>query len=179
MLLALTILFAFGFMGIKVVEYEHKWKHGLLPGERYRPQGLDDTPESSAETTAAAASKPASTTAASRPATSRAAGTFEERSRIAPAPRGPAGLADDAPDAKPRRPEVRNVHIFFGVYFLMTGLHGLHVLGGIVAIAWILLRARKGHFSSAYFTPVDLVGLYWHLVDMIWIFLFPLLYLIH
>jgi cytochrome c oxidase subunit 3 len=52
------------------------------------------------------------------------------------------------------------------------------VLAGIGAIIWILLRARRGEFGPAYFTPVDFTGLYWHLVDIIWIFLFPLLYLI-
>jgi cytochrome c oxidase subunit 3 len=71
-----------------------------------------------------------------------------------------------------------NTQIFFGIYFLMTGLHGLHVLAGMGAIAWILVRSVKGHFGPEYFTPVDFVGLYWHLVDLIWIFLFPLLYLI-
>ena len=70
------------------------------------------------------------------------------------------------------------MQIFFGIYFLMTGLHGLHVLAGMVAITWILIRSIKGHFGPEYFTPVDFVGLYWHLVDLIWIFLFPLLYLI-
>lgn len=72
-----------------------------------------------------------------------------------------------------------NVHIFFGIYFCMTGLHGLHVIAGMSVIAWLLYGAFKGRFSSEYFTPVDLGGLYWHLVDLIWIYLFPLLYLIH
>jgi len=69
--------------------------------------------------------------------------------------------------------------MFFSFYFMMTGLHGIHILGGMGAILWVLWRATKGHFSSRYYTPVDLVGLYWHLVDLIWIYLFPLLYLIH
>ena len=51
-------------------------------------------------------------------------------------------------------------------------------MAGMAAIAWVLLRARRGEFGPAYFTPVDFTGLYWHLVDLIWIFLFPLLYLI-
>lgn len=72
-----------------------------------------------------------------------------------------------------------NLHIFFGIYYLMTGLHALHVLIGIAAIGWLLVRSLKGHFGPDYFIPVDLVGLYWHFVDLIWIFLFPLLYLIH
>jgi len=76
-----------------------------------------------------------------------------------------------------RRPA--NVQIFFSIYFLMTGLHGIHVLVGMGAILWILVRSVRGDFGPEYFTPVDFVGLYWHLVDLIWIFLFPLLYLIH
>ena len=71
-----------------------------------------------------------------------------------------------------------NGNLFFGLYFMMTGLHGLHVLGGIAAITWILVKTIKGQFSSEWYTPVELVGMYWHLVDLIWIYLFPLFYLI-
>jgi cytochrome c oxidase subunit 3 len=67
---------------------------------------------------------------------------------------------------------------FFAFYFMMTGLHGFHILAGIGVLSWILMRARRGEFSASYYTPVDLVGLYWHLVDLIWIYLFPLYYLI-
>jgi cytochrome c oxidase subunit 3 len=69
-------------------------------------------------------------------------------------------------------------HLFFGIYFVMTGLHGLHVIAGMIVIAWVFLRARGGAYGAAYNTPVENVGLYWHLVDLIWIFLFPLLYLV-
>jgi cytochrome c oxidase subunit III len=68
--------------------------------------------------------------------------------------------------------------MFFSFYFLMTGLHGIHVIIGMIAITWVLVRAMKGHFTPDYYGPVDLTGLYWHLVDMIWIYLFPLMYLI-
>lgn len=71
------------------------------------------------------------------------------------------------------------VNTFFSCYFLMTGLHGIHVVVGMGLITWLLIRSLRNEFSSEYFTPVDLIGLYWHLVDLIWIFLFPLLYLIH
>jgi len=74
--------------------------------------------------------------------------------------------------------EGTNPHIFFSVYFMMTGLHGIHVLGGMGVITWMIMRVRKNEFSSQYYTPLEITGLYWHLVDMIWIFLFPLLYLI-
>jgi cytochrome c oxidase subunit 3 len=123
-----------------------------------------------------------------------------QRSNVPVAPRGPAGMAteSDSHDASvhadkphdaaaheddpfpdklgPDRPA--NAHIFFGIYFVMTGLHGIHVLVGMAVIAWLLVRAVRGDFSSEYFTPVDLGGLYWHVVDLIWIFLFPLFYLI-
>ncbi len=69
-------------------------------------------------------------------------------------------------------------HIFFSVYFGLTALHGIHVVVGMGLIAWVFVNARRGKYSSKYFTQVEVVGLYWHLVDLIWIFLFPLLYLI-
>lgn len=71
-----------------------------------------------------------------------------------------------------------NPHIFFSIYFAMTGLHGFHVIGGMGLISWMIYRTRRNEFSPEYYTPLEMTGLYWHLVDMIWIFLFPLLYLI-
>jgi cytochrome c oxidase subunit 3 len=74
---------------------------------------------------------------------------------------------------------VERLGIFMGIYFSLTALHAVHVIVGIGVMFWILIGAIRGRFDSQYFTPVDMVGLYWHLVDMIWIYLFPLLYLIH
>lgn len=71
-----------------------------------------------------------------------------------------------------------HTHVFFGLYFALTGLHGLHVAIGIGVLAWVMWRNNRGEFSAEYWTPVDLAALYWHLVDLIWIYLFPLLYLI-
>jgi cytochrome c oxidase subunit 3 len=71
-----------------------------------------------------------------------------------------------------------NAALFFSFYFVMTGLHGIHVLIGMVAIGWILMRMHRGDFNSHKFAPVEFVGLYWHIVDLVWIFLFPLLYLV-
>ena len=68
--------------------------------------------------------------------------------------------------------------IFFSIYYVMTGLHAIHILAGMGTITWLLWRSLLGHFGPDYFGPVDYVGLYWHLVDLIWIYLFPLLYLI-
>ena len=60
----------------------------------------------------------------------------------------------------------------------MTGLHAIHIIAGIIALGWLYWRCLNNHWRSDYFGPVDYVGLYWHLVDLIWIYLFPLLYLI-
>ncbi len=76
-------------------------------------------------------------------------------------------------------PPPEHTNMFFTVYFAMTGLHGIHVLVGVFVFIWLLIRAIKGQFTPEYFGPVDYAALYWHIVDLIWIFLFPLLYLIH
>ena len=67
---------------------------------------------------------------------------------------------------------------FFSIYYMMTGLHGIHVVIGMGLITWMMVKAWKGSVHSGYYTPVENTGLFWHLVDIIWIFLFPLLYLI-
>jgi cytochrome c oxidase subunit 3 len=68
--------------------------------------------------------------------------------------------------------------LFFGIYYCMTGVHAIHIIGGMLVISWLIVKAARKEFHSKYFGPVDNVGLYWHLVDFIWIYLFPLLYLI-
>lgn len=68
--------------------------------------------------------------------------------------------------------------VFFSLYFMMTGLHGLHVLAGMLVLASVLVLAARGKFSDRYSTPVEISGLYWHFVDLVWIYLFPLFYLI-
>jgi cytochrome c oxidase subunit 3 len=117
---------------------------------------------------------------------------------VLPASIGPGGLSAIKPEEKiaaehaaaghvehsdkPHLEDARlpvNTHKFFAIYYAMTGLHGIHVVIGIAMIGWLILRGMKGHFNSKYFAPVDLGGLYWHIVDLVWIFLFPLFYLIH
>ena len=71
-----------------------------------------------------------------------------------------------------------NAQIFFSLYFAMTGLHALHMVIGVGILSTLIYQASKGKFSAEYMTPVDVSGLYWHFVDIIWIYLFPLLYLI-
>jgi cytochrome c oxidase subunit 3 len=72
----------------------------------------------------------------------------------------------------------QNAQLFFSFYFAMTGFHALHMVVGIGLLIWILSLAVKGRFHSEYYNPVENMGLYWHFVDIIWIFLFPLLYLV-
>jgi len=71
-----------------------------------------------------------------------------------------------------------HAEIFFALYFVMTGLHALHMIVGIGIFIWLTVMAWKGRFTPEYNTPVEMGGLYWHFVDIIWIYLFPLLYLI-
>jgi cytochrome c oxidase subunit III len=75
-------------------------------------------------------------------------------------------------------PFERQAEIFFSFYFAMTGMHAVHMIIGIGLLTALVLQARRGRFSAAYHTPVELAGLYWHFVDIVWIFLFPLLYLL-
>jgi cytochrome c oxidase subunit 3 len=72
----------------------------------------------------------------------------------------------------------RQVAIFMSFYFGMTGLHALHMIIGIPIVAIIAWQAHRGRFGAEYFTPVEMIGLYWHFVDIVWVFLYPLLYLI-
>lgn len=75
-------------------------------------------------------------------------------------------------------PHAGDAEIFFYLYFIMTGLHALHLTLGIVVVAVIGVMAWRGHFTARYYTPVEVTGLYWHFVDIVWIFLYPLIYLV-
>jgi len=68
--------------------------------------------------------------------------------------------------------------LFFSLYFMMTGVHALHVVIGMSLIGWLMKRTSRGDFGPQFYTPVELVGFYWHFVDLVWIYLFPLLYLV-
>jgi cytochrome c oxidase subunit III len=70
------------------------------------------------------------------------------------------------------------VNMFYSVYFLATGLHAFHVIVGASVLLWLMMRVKQGKYSAEHYVPVELGALYWHLVDLVWIFLFPLLYLI-
>lgn len=156
-------------------------------GEETPDEGGADVPDEAVEAAPAPAQVPAP------PAPVDA--LWPPKSVLPNAAEGPGGISLDAIEAHegapqaahapeprphhtidPTRPD--NAHLFFGLYFLMTGLHGLHVLIGMGIIGWLIFRTVFDHFGRSYYTPIDLGGLYWHIVDLIWIFLFPLYYLI-
>lgn len=186
-MLAATLFFAFVFMGVKYIEYKAKWEHGLLPG-KYFTGGAHETgaqgdgeADSAGHIDAAAPLHDDAAHAAGHPESVIPEGAMLEieRSTIAPAALGPSGLADSALDASHEGDVPANVHLFFSIYFVMTGLHALHIIAGIIAMLLLIKYARRRLYGSDYYTPVELVGLYWHFVDLVWIYLFPLLYLIH
>ncbi len=72
----------------------------------------------------------------------------------------------------------RHAQIFFSLYFVMTGLHAIHMIIGLGLMTWMLVWTLNGTITKEYATPIEISGLYWHFVDIVWIFLFPLLYLI-
>ncbi len=77
-----------------------------------------------------------------------------------------------------RQAPLPQVELFFCFYFFMTGMHALHMVIGVGLLTYLVIQARRSRFSASYYAPVENVGLYWHFVDIVWIFLFPLLYLI-
>jgi cytochrome c oxidase subunit 3 len=164
-----TLLCAGVFLGIKYTEYKVKWDHHMVPGQAR---------------IAAAFGAEVEPLEGSIPGEPPPRGFHPHREHLEETLRHAdeeAGVQVFSPTLyKARLDErIKRLGTFFGIYFCLTGLHAIHVICGIIAIVWILVRAWKGQFSPEHYVPVDCVGLYWHLVDLIWIYLFPLLYLIH
>ena len=115
MYIGLTMLLGLAFLGVKSIEYSHKYHDGLIPALSWAP----------------------------------------------------------GPDAHP------HLLTFFGLYFVMTGMHALHMIIGLGIMAVVALKALRGRYSKENYIGVEILGLYWHFVDLVWIFLFPLLYLLN
>jgi cytochrome c oxidase subunit 3 len=204
-MLLITLAGAFTFLVIKYFEYTHKFHEGIYPGMAYYqvPEHAETFDKKigvySLSTLAVPVvmpepdlsmpiSEPSTVPKASQGQSGLNLDALSEVERGDLDQEAIAGLeseleAEQASETHdlhhlqdPLRP--KDAHMFFNIYFMMTGLHGIHVLIGIFVISWLLYKAQKGQFSDKYFTPVDLGGLYWHVVDLIWIFLFPLFYLI-
>lgn len=181
-LIVLTMFFGTVFLGVKAIEYTDKYNHGFVPVTGWNKKVKEDPAVEHAEVHA-------------KPCYEVAHG--EEHKYVNP--RGEfqwtdcslAKLAQDGNylttaeknsyfsngeiDANKFRDRVR---IFFWIYFVMTGLHALHMIVGLGLMTWLLWKAWKGVFKPDYYMPVEMSGLYWHFVDIVWIFLFPLLYLL-
>lgn len=158
-LLVITFLCAGGFLGIKYIEYHHKFHDGLLWGHHYNPSEEAQHPEIKVPPGAEQIHVPTEAELAANPDGHPQGGEPISAQEVLEHP--------------------KNVHIFFGIYFAMTGLHAIHVIVGMGVILWMIWRTLRGDFDSEYFAPIEFTGLYWHLVDLVWIYLFPLLYLIH
>ena len=194
-LIVLTMFFGAVFLGVKAVEYTDKYNHGLVP-----VTGLNRHAPATGETTHAVTDVPGSKPAATEGGHAAAAehvyanprGEFQwtDTSLVhlaleeqAADPKGTylttaekiGYFSNGQVDANKFRDKVR---IFFWIYFVMTGLHALHMIIGLGLMTWLGWKAWRGTFGPDYYMPVEMSGLYWHFVDIVWIFLFPLLYLL-
>ncbi|MFM7050584.1 MAG: cytochrome c oxidase subunit 3 family protein [Planctomycetota bacterium] len=196
--LALTLAGAIGFLVIKYFEYTHKFHLNLKWGQAFY-QPVDAAEADQLKVEPKPVENPVLAIAAPDPSAGASSAQLValppiDRTAIAAPKSGPTGMATekmleetDAPAHVGHTEEPHlldpalppGTHQFFAIYYIMTGLHGIHVLIGVGVIGWLLVRAMQGAYSNKYFTQVDLVGLYWHVVDLVWIFLFPLFYLIH
>lgn len=204
-LILLTMFFGAVFLGVKAIEYTDKYNHGLIPVTGWNKKVKEGAATHAAtsvtlpfETKVAAAEEHGE--AAHPYVNPRGEFQWTDTSLVKQAAedqiRDPNGyhlteserigyfshsqIGSQAVDinqidANMFRDKVR---IFFWIYFVMTGLHALHMIVGLGLMTWLLWRAWSGAFSHEYFAPVEMSGLYWHFVDIVWIFLFPLLYLL-
>lgn len=152
--LVATIALGSVFLGVKGIEYTGKWHHHLVPGRNFEFHGQGRFVAEGHGQEAGHAVAPVA-----------AAGEHAEGAS--------SGHGDILTEVNPKQ-----VQIFYGFYFVMTGFHALHMVIGIGIMVWLIALAGQGRFSAAYYNPVEMFGLYWHFVDIVWIFLFPLLYLL-
>lgn len=161
-----TILCACAFFGVKYVEYKAKFDHHLVPISSIWPY-VSDSSIGNVNKNDGYAKDPETTLKAQ-------AHNVDVTEQVVA-----AATSHGIDEASVRANfDPNNARIFLGLYFFMTGLHGLHVLIGIGVILWMVILTQQGRFSKDYNVPVENVGLYWHIVDLVWIFLFPLLYLV-
>ena len=186
-MLSLTLACAGMFLVVKYFEYTHKFHMGLYWAGSFKPDfsheieaghaGSHDTPVHGTVPLHQGAAHTADPHAAEAPQGAAPATTTPGVPVTTTVDQTIQPLVKAHPSVYTQIPP-RDAGLFFSIYYAMTGLHAIHILAGMGLITWLIIRASKGHFSSEYFGPVDYVGLYWHLVDLIWIYLFPLLYLI-
>jgi cytochrome c oxidase subunit 3 len=148
----LTMFFGAAFLAIKFTEYAIDYHEGLIPRLSWEENRWREAAEKIVEREGGGAAVEQASPAAA----------LNREARVA---RLAASLS-------------REAQLFFVFYFILTGLHAAHMFIGMGLLTYLLVRARRGDFWPEYYTPVEVIGLYWHFVDIVWIFLFPLLYLI-
>ncbi len=175
-MIVLTMIFGATFLGVKAIEYTDKYNHGLVPFADWNKKTPKVKHESKAE--------PKVESATEEHVYSNPTGQFQWNYGTELIAKHPEHLTESEKlgyftngeiDAKKFGDKIR---IFYWIYFAMTGLHALHMIVGLGVMAWLLFMAWRNTYSGEYYTPVEVVGLYWHFVDIVWIFLFPLLYLL-
>lgn len=194
-MILLTMAFGATFLGVKVIEYSDKYEHGLVPVSGWNKKVAEPEVHTSSanfvspiETRAEAAEAAHTENASAAEHKPNPKGEFQidEKKDLALAKLAEDGgylTADErigyySNGVLDPAKFAQRVRLFFWIYFVMTGLHALHMIVGLILMTWLLLKAWKGTFSAQYYAPVEMSGLYWHFVDIVWIFLFPLLYLL-
>ncbi len=188
-LIIATMFFGCVFLGVKAIEYSDKYNHGLVPvaglNKRIKEEPSAAKEETKApETTGKTEPKAEEHHANPRGEFQWTGENYEKSVEIITEARKKGFLtkyeetgyfSNGELDQNKVRDKVR---IFFWIYFVMTGLHALHMIVGLGLMTWLLIMAWRGTYSADYYSPVEISGLYWHFVDIVWIFLFPLLYLL-
>jgi cytochrome c oxidase subunit III len=191
-MIVLTMIFGATFLGVKAVEYTKKYNEGLIPFANWNLKTKGNATHS--EPSKSTESKAKSSIGESKTVEHKyvnPTGIFQWNKDESLAGVGLALKAeqegfltewekvgyysDNKFDSSKFESKVR---IFFWIYFCMTGLHAIHMIVGLGLMGWLLWKAWIGSYSAEYFSPVEMSGLYWHFVDIVWIFLFPLLYLL-
>ncbi|MEO5936686.1 MAG: cytochrome c oxidase subunit 3 family protein [Terriglobales bacterium] len=187
-----TMILGGTFLGVKVVEYTEKFEKREIPGRNFcfEPQGAACSGVSHAPESTPALLKRYATghffeaphgAAPQAPEGTKETGISAEAAK--PETTGPQYRIRDAigdvPGSSERDRSKPGSEIYFSLYFAMTGMHALHMIIGMGIMLWLLFHAYRGLYTETYFTPIENFGLYWHFVDIVWIYLFPLLYLIN
>lgn len=194
LLLAFTCVCAFGFMGIKYVEYTSKINEGLLPDRNFNYAKALTVLHSHEKAAGGVAENPRANVAWEQLELARKANQVsfvspKDNPETAEVEAGFDNRVTSASDTTARVVvksaarerfdiEAGKAKIFFSIYFCMTGLHGIHVIIGIICMTTLMLMYLLKHEAVDDYLPTEMVGLYWHFVDIVWIFLFPLMYLI-
>lgn len=183
--LALTTVLAGCFLVVKYFEYSAKFREQLLPGPTFNfATGLRAYAEEHPGAADLNKIGEAGIVLPPPPAESVAgrgegAGTYAAATELAASPRSVnSSELSDVPSESGFESRSNHAQLFFCLYFIMTGLHGIHVVIGMICMLTLIYLASRKHESVEDFMPTEMVGLYWHFVDIVWIFLFPLMYLI-